>query len=181
MNQVLIVTGPPGAGKTAVSEALCERFDRMIHVPVDWLRHWVKAGYRHPWAGDAQAREQLEMAIRNASAVARTSISFRYAVVIDDVVMRWQAEAYREALRDCGAPVHLVTLLPSRVENLRRDALRGPDAIPDRVEAVQRQLRAEIEHGERLGAVIDTTGDADAYVTADRVQDVVSRGEAILV
>jgi hypothetical protein len=37
-----------------------------------------------------------------------------------------------------------------------------------------------VQRGERLGAVLDTSGDADAYVTADRVQETVSRGEALL-
>ena len=64
MNQVILLSGPPGAGKTLVGEALCERFDRMVHVEVDDLRHWVKAGYRHPWVGDRQAAEQLELAGR---------------------------------------------------------------------------------------------------------------------
>ena len=46
MNQVMLVTGPAGAGKTSVSEAICERFDRMMHVQVDLLRDWVRAGDR---------------------------------------------------------------------------------------------------------------------------------------
>jgi adenylate kinase family enzyme len=180
VNQILILTGPPGAGKTAVAEAICERFDRMVHIPVDDLRHWVKAGYRHPWAGDAQAHEQLRMAIWNASTIARVAIEFRYAVVIDDVVLRWQAEEYREALRGIGASVHLVTLLPSLASTLERDAARGPDAMADRVRAVHEAFRDETDRGQALGAVLDTSGDEDAYVTADRVQDTVSRGEATL-
>ena len=98
MNQVIIISGPPGAGKTSVSLAICERFDRMLHIEVDTLRHWVVAGYRHPWAGDAQAAEQRLLATRNASAIARESVGMRYAAIIDDVVTADVVAQYREAL-----------------------------------------------------------------------------------
>ncbi|MEX2446815.1 MAG: AAA family ATPase, partial [Dehalococcoidia bacterium] len=144
MNQVIVISGPPGAGKTSVAEAICERFDRMLHVEVDALREWVKAGYRHPWAGDRQSEEQLELAIRNACAIARETTAMRYAVVITDVVLPWQAERYRELLAPLApeSPAHLVTLLPSLEVARRRDAPRGADSIPDRVLAVHPELTA---------------------------------------
>src|SRR5918994_615070 len=113
MQQVIIVTGPPGAGKSSVAAALCERFDRMVHIDVDALRHMVRAGYRHPWTGDQQAKEQLRMAVRNAAAMARESVATRYAVVIDDVVPPEAAALYVELLSAVDANVHLVTLLPT--------------------------------------------------------------------
>ena len=85
MQQVILVTGPAGAGKSSVAAALCERFDRMMHIEVDALRHMVRAGYRHPWLEDAQAAEQRVLAVRNAMAIARECVAMRYAVVIDDV------------------------------------------------------------------------------------------------
>ncbi len=178
MNQVIVVSGPPGAGKTSVGEALIERFDRMLLVEVEELRHMVRAGFRQPWAGDQQAREQLELAVRNACAIARESIAARYSVVIVDVVFAWQAALYRELLAPLApeAPSHLVTLLPSLDVALRRDAPRGADSIPERVRVVHGEITAE--RAALPGAILDTSDDANAQLTADRVQDLVARGES---
>ncbi|MGE3960878.1 MAG: AAA family ATPase [Dehalococcoidia bacterium] len=180
MNQVLILTGPPGAGKTSVALAICERFDRMLHVPVDDLRHWVRAGYRHPWAGDAQAAEQLRMAADGAAAVARNAVGYRYSVIIDDVAVGADAEIYRRALGGIDAEVQLVTLLPSLDRCLERDATRVGASIPDRVRALHQEFTSAIADGRQPGAILDTTADTNAQMTADRVQDAIARGLAVL-
>lgn len=178
MNQVLIITGPPGAGKTSVALALAERFDRMVHIPVDDLRHWVRAGYRHPWAGDAQSAEQLRMAADSAVAVTRNAVAYRYSVIIDDVVVGADAEAYRTGLAGLDAQVQFVTLLPSLERCLGRDARRGPASIPDRVRTLHAEFSTAVAEERQAGALLDTTDDRDAHLTADRVQDAISRGLA---
>ncbi len=180
MNQVIIVTGPAGVGKSAVAQAICERFDRMLHVDVDSLRHWVVAGYRHPWAEDPQAAEQRLLAVRNASAIARESISMRYAVVIDDVIVGDTAELYRDALQGLATNVHFVTLLPDLDTTLARDAARLA-SIPDRARALHEQFERERAAGLLPGSVIDSTRDANAETTADRALDAVARGEALFI
>jgi len=41
MPDILILTGPPGSGKSAVAEALGERYDRVAHVQTELLRRFV--------------------------------------------------------------------------------------------------------------------------------------------
>ncbi|MEX2445963.1 MAG: hypothetical protein WD734_01380, partial [Dehalococcoidia bacterium] len=91
-----------------------------------------------------------------------------------------QAERYRELLAPLApeSPAHLVTLLPSLEVALRRDAPRGADSIPDRVRAVHAELTAARDA--IPGAILDTSEHANPAATADRVQDVVSRGLALL-
>ena len=176
MNQILVLSGPPGAGKTAVAEAVCERYDRMLRVEVDTLRHWVCAGYRHPWAGDAQAQEQRLLATRNASAIARESVAARYAVVIDDVAFAPDLLAYREALEGVDALVEVVTLLPDLATTLARDRGRSE---PARVRELHARFAAEAQAGGLAGALLDSTADADAEVSADRLMALVATGAAI--
>lgn len=177
MEQIIILSGPPAAGKTAVAEALCERFDRMLHVEVDHLRHAVKAGYRHPWEDDRQAREQRLLAVRSACAVARESIALRYAVVITDVVTAEAVPQYREALAGLGVAVHLATLLPTLDVTLARDTARRGD-LEARIRTLHAELSRDTANGTIPGAVLDTSGDVDARATGDRVQDAVARGLA---
>ncbi|MSQ42169.1 MAG: AAA family ATPase [Dehalococcoidia bacterium] len=181
MNHVLLLSGPPGAGKSAVAAAICERYDRMLLVEVDELRQWVKAGYRHPWAEDALAAEQRLLALRNACAIAREAVALRYAVVIADPMLAEQVPWYRELLEGIGCEVHFVLLLPTLAAALARDAGRGADSIPERVRALHAQLSAEAASGRFPGVVLDTTQDANAQLTADRLQDAVATGVSLFV
>lgn len=177
MNQILLVSGPPGAGKTSVTLAVAERYDRMLRVEADTLREWVCAGYRHPWAGDAQAAEQRLLAIRNASAVARESIAARYAVVIDDAAFADDLDAYRDALAGVDALVQAVTLLPGLDATLARDAGRTD---PERVRESHARFAAEAAAGALPGAVLDTSPDASEYATAERLMDLLATGAAVV-
>jgi gluconate kinase len=180
VNQIILISGPPGAGKTAVAGALCERFDRMLLIEVDDLRHLVRAGFRHADAGDHQAREQLELGARNAAAIARQSAAVRYSSVIADIVTAEAVDWYRDAFEGTPTQVDLVTLFPDLDTTEARDISRDA-AMGERVRVLHDQLASEIEADAIPGSVLDSSTHANARETADVVQDAISRGHALFI
>jgi cytidylate kinase len=63
MSSRLIVTGPPGAGKSTVARALATRFDRSALVEGDAFFAFVASGAIPPWLPESQdqfARAEID-------------------------------------------------------------------------------------------------------------------------
>jgi GNAT superfamily N-acetyltransferase/chloramphenicol 3-O-phosphotransferase len=177
MSEVLILTGPPGSGKTSVALALADRYDRVAHVNVDTLRHFITpTGYRAP--GKDGFERQHALAVRNACALATNYMAERFAVIIDDVLPhKTDLDMYIDGLQPTAVPVHFVRLLPGlevcRERNRGRKADRVPDAL---LETVYREFEAG---GEIRGSTIDSS-ELSIEATADRLQALTTSGESIV-
>src|SRR3990172_6703415 len=89
MPEVLILTGPPGSGKSTAARALAERYDRVAHVEASVLRGFVAPTGRGP----SEARDRLHaLGVRNACAVARNFLAERMAPdQVESVYRRFEA------------------------------------------------------------------------------------------
>lgn len=177
MAEILILTGPHGVGKSTVALALADRYDRVAHVEVDVLRHIVTpTGYKAP--GKPGFEHQHEIAVRNATDIARNFYAERFAVIIDDVVpTKADIDAYIETLRPAQAPVHVVTLMASlEACQDRNRASKSERQPPERVERIWRLFK---DAKDLPGPAIDCT-DMPAYAVADRLQELTTHGESIV-
>ncbi|HEX5556174.1 MAG TPA: AAA family ATPase, partial [Gaiellales bacterium] len=60
-SEVLILTGPPGAGKTTVSRLLATSHDRAVHIESDRFFHFIASGYVEPWRKESHEQNIVVM------------------------------------------------------------------------------------------------------------------------
>ncbi|HEX5368374.1 MAG TPA: ATP-binding protein [Dehalococcoidia bacterium] len=180
MPDVLILTGPPGSGKSSAAQALASRYDRVAHIRVDQLDEFIApTGHVHPWGKPEVWRHQRRLDIRNACCIALNFLAERFAVIVDDTLTTAEeATWYRDGLRDAGVPVHLIRLLPRLEVCLQRNAGRDSRERmrPSHVETAYRQVEAL----QMPGAPTIDNSQMSPDVTADRLQALTTSGESIV-
>lgn len=128
---ILIITGPPAAGKSTIGPLLAKALPRCAVIEVDWLRKMIVQPHIAPWRGEA-GRAQLRLGAANACVVARNCVAAHFAVVILDVLTDETAQLYRTALAELSH--HIVLLLPSKTVAVLRNQTRGQFLTDDEVE-----------------------------------------------
>jgi chloramphenicol 3-O-phosphotransferase len=176
MSHIVILSGPSGAGKSSVARALCERYDRTVHIETDLFFDAIQMGRINPMRTESD--RQNRMVTRAAARAATAYAQELFAVFIDGVIGPHLLPLYIEELRPAGVPVHFVLLMPSLEETLRRVAPRPSDR--QMIEEQHRALHAQFEtRGEFAGITIDNTG-LTGDQTADRVMDACGAGECLV-
>lgn len=172
--QLVILSGPPNAGKSSTAEALCQRYDRMLHIDVDALRDFLRMGRLRPWDDSPDGRRQRALLIGSACDMACRFLAAGYGVIIDDVVLPEDTAAYQSALSAWDEAVHVVVLLPTLAVMIEREKRRATEW--------HRSGRLESLH-ERFSqwkdvAVVDTD-DLEPELVADRVMALAAEGRAL--
>jgi chloramphenicol 3-O-phosphotransferase len=182
MPQIVIISGPPGAGKSSVARSLCERYDRTVHLQTDELYASIRMGFVSPWK--PESHRQNRMVSRAAARAATAFAQDLYAVFIDGVIGPHLLPVYVEELRAGGVPVHFAVLRPSLDEIVRRGTTReGANAIPAAMRVPEPLLRRGhdtfVRWGDFAGLTIDNSG-LTSDQTADRVMDACGTGECLV-
>lgn len=136
---VLVLTGPPAAGKTTVARAVADRVARSAVVDVDAVRAMVRRGHVATWyPGEGTAQHRL--GVRNACLLARSFVEAGFKVVVADVLTAATLPDYHAGL--AGLTVRVVRLLPTLEVAQRRNRDRGVWVTPDRVALLYAQQAA---------------------------------------
>lgn len=163
--EVLVITGPPGAGKSTVARALAARLDRAVLVRGDDVLGCVVSGFIEPWLPAADDQNRASLAA--TAATAREYSAGGYAVIVDAVLGPWHLDVF---LLTLGLPCGYVVLRTDRATTVKRAATRGAGSLTD-VDAVEFMWEQFTNLGDHELHVVDTGGldvedSVDAVLTA---------------
>ena len=171
---VLILTGPPGIGKTTTAGLLSQRFGPGVHLESDLFFGFVSSEFVEPWRPESQ--HQNEVVMRTVGEAAASYARGGYFVVVDGIVIAHRFLAtIREAIAGAGREVAYAVLTAPLPICIDRVAGREGPELSD--PAVVEQLWAEFADLGEYGSHAVPIGSSTPAEVADTLARRLEAGE----
>ena len=157
---LVVITGPPGAGKSTVAGLLAAEFDKSALVEGDAFFAFLAAGAIEPWL--PAAHRQNEVVIRAAAAAAGRYAAGGYSTVYDGVLGPWFLADFAAAT--ALDHLHYAVLLPSEERCVAQVSARTGHGFTD--EAATRHMHQDFARAgiDQRHVLADSPGPADETV-----------------
>ena len=122
MNNLFLITGPAGVGKSTISQLIADSLNKSILIEGDDIYHLVKGGYVSPWLEG----NHLDIFWKNVISLIDNSLKGGFDVVFNYIIPKDRAE--RLARQFSFAKVKFIALLVDEETIIKRDKLRPVDS-----------------------------------------------------
>lgn len=162
--RIVIVSGPPGAGKSTVARGLAAQAlgACAVHLHTDDFYGYIRKGYVEPWRREAQAQN---VTVMNALAAGAAEYARGgYEVLVDGIVGPWFLDPWR-ALAASGVDVRFIVLRPAEDETVARALAREGHPMRD-AEVVRFMWRQFADLGAYEPNAVDSGGETPEATAA---------------
>ena len=171
MGSLLVVTGPPGAGKSTVAQAVVRAVERSVLVEGDAFFGFLANGAVEPWL--PASNDQNTVVTRAAASAAGAFAAGGYSTVYDGVLGPWFLPTFGAATR--LDHLDYVILLPPVDVCVRRVATRRHHGFSD--EPATRKMHAEFAGARIAGRHVLRDVPDDVAVVAGLIESARAAGE----
>jgi len=165
LGQLVLVDGPPGAGKSAVARIVATAAPRpTVHLHTDSFYAWIRSGFVPPYLPQAQAQNEVVTAVMTGAACAYAQGG--YDVIVDGIIGPWLLPVFLAAGQRARLGLRYVVLRPSLEVALARATGRTGGQLTD-PGPITGLYRAFSDLGELERHVVDSSGQTPEQTAAE--------------
>ena len=162
--ELVLLGGPPGAGKSTIAEILATTAPRAtVHLHTDSFYVWIRAGFVPPYLPAAGKQNEVVTAVLVAAACEYARGG--YDVIADGVLGPWMLEPFQTACKKQDITLSYAVLRPSLDVTLARATAREGRQLTE-VEPIVGLYGAFRDLGRLEGHVLDSDGQSAEQTAA---------------